>query len=145
MTVYRVKGMQSSREPWGAQTVAFKGPLIPTRHRFSKEPQFTRDTIRRLCEKGIGWHREAGRGQRVLSASGVLCSDMASDVEITDPEEVRLTAPVKGTNTGWLWLLDVLSNLTRKEPIICTGWGERRSGAGIYAIGKNRASQKWRH
>lgn len=74
-----------------------------------------------------------------------FCSDMASDVEITDPEEVRLTAPVKGTNTGWLWLLDVLSNLTRKEPIICTGWGERRSGAGIYTIGKNRASQKWRH
>lgn len=46
---------------------------------------------------------------------------MASDTETTDPEEVSWTVPVKERQP--LWLLDMLSNLTRKEPIICTGWG----------------------
>lgn len=101
LAVHRVKGTQSVPwEPWGAQTAAFKGPLILNRTQLFNRAQFTQDTIRYLHEKDIGLLRKTDKLQKDTKCSlHKFCLDMDSDMVQTDTESQFDSYCERNTNT----------------------------------------------
>lgn len=81
-------------EPWGARTATFKGPLISMRHRFSRSHNSHKTQSDGCMRKALAGTERLAEGKEYCLLKE-FCSDSASAMEMTDPEEGSLTVPVK--------------------------------------------------